>query len=139
MSINLKKRMTTDPEQSFLRCAPLALRQEDLTTSDLCELQGGNGNSQDKLIGTLMTETGINVATQPTMPGVPNGGGSRTIDLYPDDRSAGIIQPVVDVFIQPVVDGIQAFNTAVVDVCDWASEMWDLAQRPSSTPWNRGS
>ena len=139
MSINLKKRMTTDSEQSFLRCAPLALRQEDLTTSDLCELQGGNGNSEDKLLGMLMTETGNNVANgQPTM---PQGGPSpRSIDLHVsrEDRWS-IYSPIINPIVEDIKAINRAVNTVVIDVADWASEMWDLAQRPSSTPWNRGS
>lgn len=42
MSQKLSNRMTTVPEQSFLNCVSLSIREEDLNTSELDGLHGGN-------------------------------------------------------------------------------------------------
>ena len=41
MTQTLANRMTTNPQQPFTNCASLPIRQEGLTTNDLCEFQGG--------------------------------------------------------------------------------------------------
>ena len=42
MSQTLSNRMTTVPQQSFLNCVSLSIREEDLNTSELDGLHGGN-------------------------------------------------------------------------------------------------
>ena len=50
MTQTLAKRMTTVPQQSFLNCVSLSIREEDLNTSELDGLHGGNP------IGRLLQE-----------------------------------------------------------------------------------
>ena len=42
MSQTLSNRLTTVPQQSFLNCVSLSIREEDLNTSELDGLHGGN-------------------------------------------------------------------------------------------------
>ncbi len=110
MSQTLANRMTTVPQQSFLNCVSLSIREEDLNTSELDGLHGGNP------IGRLLQELpkvyrAAQQAINRGMPPVVYAALEEAEQIV--DAAIDTCDSIIDEVSDAIVDGIADFENGV--------------------------
>ena len=136
MSINLKKRMTTDPTTAFVSCTQLPIREDVLFRQDMVSYKGGGGGGSKvsssnagrvaQLGGTYNPDDGgVTRRTQQLMEGAVlsnSGGGQTGLFLTKEEICEKSLYGRIG---NAISSGAEALGNAADALGDAASEGWE--------------